>query len=71
MPSAAEALWALTVGFNRLWGALVEEAGWSKARFRQFYGRVHHATFVTPPQDRGAHDTIRGVNLSGLSRCHR
>ena len=38
VPSAAEALWALTVGFDRLWGAFVEERGWSNARFREFLG---------------------------------
>jgi AcrR family transcriptional regulator len=46
VPAAADALWALMVGFDRLWGALVEERGWSRARFRDFYGRLHHAMFV-------------------------
>jgi AcrR family transcriptional regulator len=46
VPTAADALWALMVGFTRLWGALVEEQGWSHEQFRDFYGRLHHATFV-------------------------
>jgi AcrR family transcriptional regulator len=46
VPAAADALWALTVGFNRLWGALVEERGWSREDFRAFLQRLHHATLV-------------------------
>ncbi len=46
VPAATDALWALTIGFNRLWGALVEEQGWSPEQFRDFFGRLHHATFV-------------------------
>jgi AcrR family transcriptional regulator len=46
VPAAADALWALMVGFNRLWGALVEERGWSEAEFRALLRRLHHATLV-------------------------
>jgi AcrR family transcriptional regulator len=46
VPAAADALWALTVGFNRLWGALVEERGWSAEDARGFLRRLHRATLV-------------------------
>jgi hypothetical protein len=47
VPAAADALWALMVGFNRLWGALVEERGWSAEEFRALLRRLHHATVVS------------------------
>ena len=46
VPAAADALWALMVGLTRLWGALVEERGWSREQFRDFLRRLHRATFV-------------------------
>jgi len=46
--AAAEALWALTLAFNPLWRALVEERAWSPDQFRAFLARLHRATFATP-----------------------
>jgi AcrR family transcriptional regulator len=46
VPAATDALWALTVGVTRLWGALVEERGWSVARARDFLRRLHRATLT-------------------------
>ena len=46
VPAAADALWALMVGFNRLWGALVEERGWSKEEVGALLRRLHRSTLV-------------------------
>lgn len=43
---AADALLGITVGFNRLWEALVVERGWSREQFRHFLTRLHRATFT-------------------------
>ncbi len=49
VPAAADALWGLMVGFNRMWDALVVERGWSRDRFYDFLARMHEATFLRLP----------------------
>jgi AcrR family transcriptional regulator len=49
VPAAADALWGLMVGFNRMWQALVVERGWSRDRFFDFLARMHDATFLHVP----------------------